>query len=377
MIVVVTALIGPAESAPPVGPAEPGVRYVCYTDREAPGWECMAPVAGLPRYAARYAKTHVHELDADVTVWMDASFDLLVPPSRIVAAANDTGHNVAAFAHPDRSTMEEEAAEVMRLGLADVRAVDRQIQAYRRTAFPGRPLTTTGLLVRRHTPAVARFNERWWHEIASRTLRDQLSIDFAAWRMGIRIGYLPGHYRANAFVRYDRERHRQGRVPRMIWRDDDVGRHSRLEGLAAVDDMLREYGTRHTVAVIANEVRTKPPLIRLIRERRMDVQLHCWDHDDLTQSTLAREQLPAAVQVIEDLFGMRPTVLYPPWNRSSPEVEAAAAALGLSVSWQKISLAQYIRAGGDVAERVINLHYWAPEDVVLLERALRIATGKT
>jgi hypothetical protein len=47
----------------------------------------------------------------------------------------------------------------------------------------------------------------------------------------------------------------------------------------------------------------------------------------------------------------------------------------LRVSWQKISLAQFIRAGGDVAEPVINFHYWAVEDVILLERALRIARG--
>lgn len=211
MILVFTALIGPTESAPPAGAPGDGVRYVCFTDREAPGWECLPPIAGPAREAARYAKTH--PLEADWSIWMDASFDLMVSPADIVAAVGDA--EIAGFAHPDRCTVSDEAREIIKLGLAPFDLVGRQVAAYRKAGFlvdVPRQLTTTGLLVRRHSEAVARFNSRWWDEMTSHTMRDQLSVDFAAWVTGISIAHLPGHYRNNRFARYNRERHRRGRV---------------------------------------------------------------------------------------------------------------------------------------------------------------------
>jgi hypothetical protein len=216
MIVVVTALIGPAESLPLAGPAEPGVSYVCVTDRAAPGWLCHRPPADAdPRRAARRVKTAVHDLlpSAEWSIWLDASFDLVASPFEIVAAAN--GAEIAAFAHPDRSCIHDEGREIIRLGLARSGAVERQVAAYWRAGFPTDApgiLTTTGLMVRRHSDAVARFNRQWWHEMTWHTLRDQLSVDFAAWRTGIEIAHLPGHYRDNPFVRYNRARHRERRT---------------------------------------------------------------------------------------------------------------------------------------------------------------------
>jgi hypothetical protein len=161
---------------------------------------------------------------------------------------------------------------------------------------------------------------------------------------------------------------------RIIWRDDDVLFHRhRLPELLALDDIFQRYGCLHTVAIIAETL--TPELGAIIRERGMSAQLHCWSHDDLSVDETAIAQLPAAVAKIEDMVGARPTILYPPWNRTSQALEAAAAALGLTVSWQKISLEQYIRANGDVSETVCNFHYWNEGDAKLIEPALKIATA--
>lgn len=159
-----------------------------------------------------------------------------------------------------------------------------------------------------------------------------------------------------------------------IWRDDDVGQNTRAETLAAVDDVFQRYGEPHTIAVIAAGFDLRPDLVELIRERRMLVQLHCWEHDDLTVDAVARGDLERGVEMLERLFG-RPTVLYPPWNRSNEKVEAAAERLGLAVSTRKVSLSQYIRAGGDIEEGAVNFHHWHVPDAVLLERALAIAAN--
>lgn len=168
----------------------------------------------------------------------------------------------------------------------------------------------------------------------------------------------------------------------MIWRDDDIGAEqvtnagrlvagTNVDDLRAVDDVFQRYGVPHTIAIIARDFDQRQDLIDLIVERRMVAQLHCWTHDDLTLDARARDDLALGVEMLERTVG-KPTVLYPPWNRSSPVVVEAARELGLTVSTRKISLPQFIRAGGDVSERVVNFHYWHIPDVVLLDQALRL-----
>lgn len=219
MIVVVTALIGAAESVVPPPRSQPGVRYVCVTDRaDVRGWERL-PASNYqdPRRAARLVKTSVHEMFPGlVTVWLDASFELLVHPKEIIEAAVLTGCSLVGFVHPDRSRICDEAEAILRSRLAPQPQVMWQLQAYQDEGFdtaetPQTVLTTTGVLVRWPTPEVIAFNRLWQRQVLTHTVRDQLSVDYCAWRTGVRIGYLPGHYRDNSYVRYDRARHCQGR----------------------------------------------------------------------------------------------------------------------------------------------------------------------
>lgn len=155
----------------------------------------------------------------------------------------------------------------------------------------------------------------------------------------------------------------------MIWRDDDVLMDDRgLDALLLVDDLLQQFGQLHTVAVIAETL--TPAVAAVLRERRMSAQVHCWRHDDLSVDVAARAQLSDAVRAIADAVGVRPTVLYPPWNRTSPALEAVAAELGLRVDPVKVSLEQVIRAPGAVRHATVNFHYWHPPDRAALAIAL-------
>jgi peptidoglycan/xylan/chitin deacetylase (PgdA/CDA1 family) len=160
-----------------------------------------------------------------------------------------------------------------------------------------------------------------------------------------------------------------------IWRDDDVGRRTKLDVLTAVDDVFQQYKARHTIAVMAEGLDSRPELVDLIIQRGMDVQLHCWKHDDLTTEP-AQADLLRAVEMLEQLFGARPTVLYPPWNRADSSLCRKAAELGMIVSAAKISLDQYLRFNGDVGEQVVNFHHWYVPEAMQLERALKIAASR-
>lgn len=162
----------------------------------------------------------------------------------------------------------------------------------------------------------------------------------------------------------------------MIWRDDDVGVGTKLEALQAVDDILQRYRLPHTIAIVAQGLERRPDLVAFILERGIQPQLHCWNHDEPLTIEQARTRLPEAVALLARLFHRRPTVLYPPWNKSNAALELAAAALDLTVSTRKISLEQFIRCDGDVLEDVINFHHWHAPDVALLPEAARIGAQK-
>jgi hypothetical protein len=219
-IVVYTAWFGTADALKPPRIVNPWVRYICMTDRKdhPSGWEIhQIKATDRPRWLARWAKTHRSWLPpCDVTIWMDASFELLVDPVPLVREAMATNAPIVGFLHPDRKRISEEAEAIIRFGLAPADAVRHQVATYQAAGFdkatPQWRLTTTGLLVRWCSPDVDRFNRDWWHEIQTHTVRDQLSIDYCAWRRRLPIGYLPGHYRDNPFVRYDHAAHRRGRV---------------------------------------------------------------------------------------------------------------------------------------------------------------------
>lgn len=217
---VYTALLGalaPGTLPPPVPGAD---RYLCITDNQQLvnlGWDVVLAPTLDARRAARFAKTHPHRFcpDAAVSVWIDGSFTLKQSPTTLVATAAALNTDIVAFSHPDRHRMVDEAAIVARLKLADPATVQQQVQAYTAEGFdtesaPIHHLTTTGLLIRWLTPAVHTFNALWHEQLQRFTLRDQLSVDYCAWKLGLTIGYLDGHYRDNPYVQY----HRNRRIPK-------------------------------------------------------------------------------------------------------------------------------------------------------------------
>lgn len=162
-----------------------------------------------------------------------------------------------------------------------------------------------------------------------------------------------------------------------IFRDDDISHTTDLAHFKKVHDYFKEAIVMHTIALIVKDIEKNPELIDYIKNNNIDVQVHCWQHYDLTANIEQFEKdLPKCIDTIEILFGERPTTLFPPWNNASEKVIDIAADHGLTVSYKKVSLDQYIRFNGEVDEQVINFHYWAQQDIILIEPALSIYNNK-
>lgn len=164
----------------------------------------------------------------------------------------------------------------------------------------------------------------------------------------------------------------------MIWRNDDISYKTELGQFECVHKLFKKYTVLHTIALICRDIEKNPELINFINANNIDVQIHCWEHKDFTQLLLVEveDQFRKSIQTIQKYFKHRPTVFFPPWNKSNDAVECVAKEHGLTVSNQKVSLSQYIRTEGDVKESVINFHSWSLDEIKILEEALVIYNSK-
>jgi peptidoglycan/xylan/chitin deacetylase (PgdA/CDA1 family) len=161
----------------------------------------------------------------------------------------------------------------------------------------------------------------------------------------------------------------------LIFRDDDISYFTKLDDFVRVHEIFQRYGVIHTIAVICKDLEKNTELVQYIQDhiKEFDIQVHCWEHTDLTAA--GGDDLWRCKETLLNLFGVVATTLYPPWNKTSDLVVSFAENAGLTVSTEKITLSQYVRVMGQVKEEVVNFHYWADFEVILLEPALKIYTS--
>jgi O-antigen biosynthesis protein len=197
-VVVYTALLGGYDRLLEQ-PLEAGTDYLCVTDGPLPEsltWSSRQVChRARPQRVARWLKTHPHEVAPahDWTVWIDARVSIRVPDlvATLLDAASASGLAVIA-SHP-RQCLYDEAAKVYRDGFDTSPRLLAQIRRYRRAGYPpGHGLWSTMVLARdNRSPAIRKLNESWHREIALGSVRDQVSLPFVAWRLGVEPAVLP------------------------------------------------------------------------------------------------------------------------------------------------------------------------------------------
>lgn len=180
-VVVVTSLFGDYDVLRDPTVVDPECDYVCITDRARPSnvWRMLVvdkgPLSDVR--ASRHAKAMIHEYvpQADVTLYIDASFELRVLP-KVLIDKRLASAEVLVYAHPERQTVWAEATACMELGKDDESIINAQMQRYHKTGYVSRWLSANGILVRRMTDRVIRMGSAWWDEIEHGSHRDQLSF---------------------------------------------------------------------------------------------------------------------------------------------------------------------------------------------------------
>jgi hypothetical protein len=202
--VIYTAIFGPIRDKLFTPYPDPQVKYVAFVDswpgQPPEGWQLRPSVFGDvlgpnidPRRKARQHKCLAHELfpRAKYSLWVDGC---LTPKQDLAKLIERLGANdIATFEHMDRNCVYQELEACLKLRKDKPQLMRAQIDRYREEGYPyNNGLAETTAVLRRHTDQVTEFNKAWWYEIEFGSVRDQLSMDYVCWKLGLKYSHLAG-----------------------------------------------------------------------------------------------------------------------------------------------------------------------------------------
>jgi len=172
---------------------------VCFTDvpTRAKGWDARVVDRKFdsPWLENRYYKilAHIHFPDVEYSIYHDGCMVLAVRAEELLAHLGS--NDIAVFRHFAHNDIYDEAEAYLENGGVDPKYIHCQIEHYRQEGYPEDiGFYACGVIVRRHTDRMRRFNQFWWREqskpqYAARA--DQIGFAYTKWKTGMEFGLLP------------------------------------------------------------------------------------------------------------------------------------------------------------------------------------------
>ena len=240
---------------------ESGLDFVCFTDEpslESETWSIRLVRPLLAHDAPRSQRAlkiraHAAVPAYDVSVYIDNSVLLKVPPEYLLAELLPADAGLAAIAHSFRNSVaaEFDAVVDVRLDLPDRCAEQREHYRLEDPASLELGPLSGGLLLRRHhQPAVAAAMDLWFQHVLRYSRRDQLSLRYCLRQVELEPVVLELDNRESAYHRWP----------------IDAGRN--VETLAWTDGEIELANAREALARAARNVELLRAEIRTMRESR-------------------------------------------------------------------------------------------------------------
>lgn len=221
-VAVVTAITGAKDPLAPPPRRFDGVDFVMFSDdadADVDGWE-VRPIPAWSADPDRAARRHARAVKVlstlllpgyDFYIWHDGTHEVVADPRELVRSfLADAAAPIATFQHKQRTCTYDEAKAVLGVKLDDRDNVLRQMRDYHAVGFPRHHgLLETPVVLRRACPETTAIELAWWEQICRYSSRDQLSLPFVLWRLGLKVGLMgPGSAFDNDLVRRVRRHHR-------------------------------------------------------------------------------------------------------------------------------------------------------------------------
>jgi len=149
------------------------------------------PVANDPRRSARLVKLMPQMFFPSYRrwIWIDGQVVL-----REGVKGNDLESirgPLATFRHRNRNCAYQEALACIIAKLDDEEVIRHQVEGYQEEGFPqNQGLGETMVVVRDNTPEIRALNSAWWAEVSTKSVRDQISFNYVAWKLKVPVEYM-------------------------------------------------------------------------------------------------------------------------------------------------------------------------------------------
>ncbi|HEX2180237.1 MAG TPA: glycosyltransferase domain-containing protein [Actinomycetota bacterium] len=181
-------------------PACPGVDFVCFTDDsglKSEQWRVQVaePRFEDPRMAAKWFKLFPHQALPGYrrSIWIDGGIQISTETFAEEVLSFLPRAGIAMFPHPSRTTIKQEADELIRLGRFPDQPFLPQVDHYYSRGFPDNAgLFAATVMARNHrSRKVRRLGGLWMEEILEWSVRDQLSLPYVLWKLKLKPGVIP------------------------------------------------------------------------------------------------------------------------------------------------------------------------------------------
>lgn len=199
-IVVYTCITGGYDNLMEPVVINPGVDYICFADNpgmKSKNWKIVPipeELKGLSEVKQqRGVKILAHRYlsDYDISVWVDGAVQVRGNVKEYLKSLDFNNFSVFIPEHPVRKciyTEKDACIKAKKIKGEGIELAEKQMKRYREENFPSNyGLVQTNVMVRRHNdPYSKELMEKWWEELKNYSHRDQLSFNYALWKVGDR-----------------------------------------------------------------------------------------------------------------------------------------------------------------------------------------------
>ncbi|GAA4825214.1 hypothetical protein GCM10011365_05530 [Marinicella pacifica] len=148
-----------------------------------------------PIRTARFYKLHPHLFfpNYDWSIWVDGSLLITDDLIKLLNEAINNKAKLAIYKHAKRNCLYQAAHNCIDKNKDSKEVIEKQIDTYKSIGYPqNNGLVASGVIVRRHNdPQIIELMNNWWSEIYNHSRRDQISFNYACWKMNFKYWEIP------------------------------------------------------------------------------------------------------------------------------------------------------------------------------------------
>lgn len=197
-IVVYTCITGGYDNILEPSFVTPNVDYICFTDDEtlkSKTWKFRP----IPKELQEYSKVkqqrgvkilaHRYLSEYNISIWVDGAVIVKGDINNYLKTLDFNQYSVFIPEHPARKCIyaeKETCVKVRKIKGDEITLANVQMKRYKEEGFPRNyGLVQSNIIIRKHNDQYSKdLMEKWWSELKDYSHRDQLSFNYALWKVG-------------------------------------------------------------------------------------------------------------------------------------------------------------------------------------------------